>query len=629
MVATLSHRGPDSRGVWTDAGAGCALGNTRLSILDLSPDGYQPMTSASGRYVITFNGEIYNFVELRRELEALGDSFRGGSDTEVVLAAAECWGVEPAVRRFNGMFAFALWDRFERTLYVARDRLGEKPLYYAVANGVFLCASELKTLRKHPAFRAELDRDALALFMRYSYIVEPYTIYREVYKLPAGVIVSVRLESGAEPRLSAPRRYWSAQEAAEKGVAEPFVGGEAQALEQLEALLRDAVRLRMLADVPLGVLFSGGIDSSLIVALMQAQGARAVKTFSLGFSDLGYNEAPQAKLVAQHLGTEHTELYVSGQDAAEATARMPELFDEPFADYSQVPTYLVAKLARREVTVTLTGEGGDELFGGYDRYLAADTLWQVLGWMPGRLRRALAALLTSAAPESWDRALAAPLNRLLPSRRQQVRLGEKLHKLAEVLEAPTRDTLYAGLLSHWQDPGLVVASGREPPSVLNDGAQAPRLADWLALKMYLDLVSYLPGDILAKVDRATMGVSLEGRMPFLDHRVVEFAWRLPRAMKIRAGVSKYLLRRLLYKYVPAKLVERPKMGFGAPVGAWLKGPMREWAEALLQESRLRADGFLNPAPIREKWREHLVGKRNWQYQLWTVLMFQAWRERWL
>jgi asparagine synthase (glutamine-hydrolysing) len=629
MVATLSHRGPDSRGIWTDLEAGCALGNTRLSILDLSPEGYQPMLSASGRYVITFNGEIYNFVELRHELKALGHSFRGGSDTEVALAAFERWGVESAVRRFNGMFAFALWDRFERTLYVARDRLGEKPLYYALAGGVFLCGSELKALRAHPAFKAELDRDALALFMRYSYIVEPYTIYRGVYKLPAGVIVSVRLDSSGGAQLSAPRRYWSAREAAERGAAEPFAGGEAQALEQLEALVRDAIRLRMLADVPVGVLFSGGIDSSLIVALMQTQSSRAVKTFSLGFSEHGYNEAPQAKLVAQHLGTEHTELYVSGEDAAAAAVQMPELFDEPFADYSQVPTYLVAKLARRDVTVTLTGEGGDELFGGYDRYLTVDTLWQAMGWMPGGLRRALAAVLTSAGPQTWDRMLGAPLNRLLSSRRRQVRLGEKLHKLAEVIEAPTRDELYTGLLSHWQDPAVVVTGGHEPPSVLNDGAQAPQLADWLALKMYLDLVSYLPGDILAKVDRATMGVSLEGRMPFLDHRVVEFVWHLPLAMKIRDGVSKYLLRRLLYKYVPPRLLERPKMGFGAPVGAWLKGPMREWAETLLAESRLRADGILNPAPIREKWQEHLAGKRNWQYQLWTVLMFQAWRERWL
>jgi asparagine synthase (glutamine-hydrolysing) len=629
MVATLSHRGPDSRGVWIDAQAGCALGNTRLSILDLSSDGYQPMTSASGRYVITFNGEIYNFLELRRELEALGHSFRGGSDTEVALAAVERWGVEPAMRRFNGMFALALWDRSERVLYMARDRLGEKPLYYTVAGGIFMCASELKALRRHPAFRTELDCDALALFMRYSYIVEPYTIYRKVYKLPTGVIASVRLAGNGEPLLSAPHRYWSAQEVAENSMAAPFIGSETEALEQLEMLLRDAVRLRMLADVPVGVLFSGGMDSSMIVALMQTAGSRRVKTFSLGFSDPGYNEAPQAKLIAQHLGTEHTELYVSGRDAAAALEQMPALFDEPFADYSQVPTYLVAKLARSEVTVTLTGEGGDELFGGYERYLAIDPLWRALGWIPGRLRTTFSSLLTRVAPESWDRMLATPLNHLLPSRRQQVRLGEKLHKLAELMEAPTRDALYLGLLSHWQDPSVVLAGGGEPPSVLNNGAGPPKLADWLALKMYLDLVSYLPGDILVKVDRATMGVSLEGRMPFLDHRVVEFAWRLPMAMKIRDGVSKYLLRRLLYKYVPPKLVERPKMGFGAPVGAWLRGPMREWAEELLEDSRLRADGLLNPEPIRQKWREHLAGKRNWQYQLWTVLMFQAWRRRWL
>ena len=629
MTATLSHRGPDSNGVWIDSEAGCGLGNTRLSILDLSADGYQPMASASGRYVITFNGEIYNFLELRRELEALGQSFHGGSDTEVVLAAVERWGVEPAVRRFNGMFALSLWDRRDRVLYIARDRLGEKPLYYTVVGGVFLCGSELKALRKHPAFRAEPDRDALALFMRYSYIVEPYTIYRGVHKLPPGMILSICLGENGEPRLSSPIQYWSAGQAAEKGMAEPFSGSEAQALEELEALLSDAVRLRMLADVPLGVLFSGGIDSSMIVALMQAQGTRAVKTFSLGFSDNGYNEAPQAKLVARHLGTDHTELYVSGKDAAQVIEQMPALFDEPFADYSQVPTYLVAKLARRDVTVTLTGEGGDELFGGYDRYLAVNALWQALGWIPPRMRAALGSFVARVGPERWDRALGAPLNRLLPSRRRQVRLGEKLHKLAEVMEAPSRDVLYAGLLSHWQDPRVVVVDGREPPSVLNDGAQGPRLPDWLALKMYLDLVSYLPGDILTKVDRATMGVSLEGRMPFLDHRVVEFTWRLPLTMKIRDGVSKYLLRRLLYKYVPPKLMERPKMGFGAPVGAWLRGSMREWAEELLKESRLRADGLLNPEPIRQKWREHLAGERNWQYQLWTVLMFQAWRERWL
>lgn len=630
MARALIHRGPDHQEAWSDGAAGVGLGNSRLAIVELSRQGDQPMVSSSGRYVITFNGEIYNFLELRAELARHGHAFRARSDTEVMLAAIEQWGVAQAVSRFNGMFAFALWDRAARTLYLARDRLGEKPLYYGWMNGVFLFGSELKTLRANPAFCAEIDRQALALLLRYGYILEPYSIYRGVYKLPPGTILSVAPGAGANGRGAHPVPYWSARQAAVEAAAEPWREGEAQALLRLEELLCDAIRLRMIADVPLGLFLSGGIDSSLLLALMQRQAGHPVKTFTIGFADPNYDEAPYARRVAEHLGSEHTEFYVTDREVRELVARLPEVFDEPFADYSQVPTCLVARLARESVTVTLSGEGSDELFGGYERYLQALRLWRGFGWMPRPMRRGASDLLAAFSPQAWDRLMALP-DRFLPARFKQVRWGDKLHKLAEVLgDCAGAETLYLGLLSYWPSSALdgLLIDGSEPPTILNDPAERPALANFIDAMMYLDLVSYLPGDILVKADRATMGVSLEGRMPFLDHRVVEFALRLPLSLKFRGGLGKHLLRRLLDRYVARRLVARPKMGFGAPVGVWLRGPLRDWAEALLDPRRLSRQGFFHPEPIRRQWSEHLSGRRNHQFTLWAVLMFQAWLEQW-
>lgn len=640
MTDRLLHRGPDDGGAWTDASAGIALGHRRLSILDLSPQGHQPMLSASGRYVIAFNGEIYNHRALRSELETApaiapgeqgksgllprgekGINWRGHSDTEVMLAAFEHWGVPESLARFNGMFAFALWDRRERMLHLARDRFGEKPLYYGWMGNAFLFGSELKALKAHPAWRGEIDRGALSLYMRHSYIPAPYSIYQGVRKLPPAHMLSLPL-GAAHQEFPQIRSYWSASEVAEAGIRQPFSGDDAAALAALDRLLREAVALRMEADVPLGALLSGGIDSSTVVALMQAQSTRPVKTFSIGFHEKGYNEAEHAGAVARHLGTEHTELYVTPEEAMAVIPRLPEIYDEPFADSSQIPTFLVSQMTRRHVTVALSGDAGDELFGGYNRYLWVQSIWRKAGWMPKPVRAALAYGLTALAPQSWDGILSS-LGPALPGRLRAQLPGDKLHKLAGVLACASPEEVYRGLVSHWE-PESVVLGASEPATALTDRAQWADLPDFTQCMMFLDLVSYLPDDILAKVDRASMAVGLEARVPLLDHRVAEFAWHLPLAMKIRQGQGKWILRQVLYNYVPQALIERPKMGFGVPIDAWLRGPLRDWAESLLDESRLRKEGYFDPAPIRRKWAEHLSGQRNWQYHLWDVLMFQAW-----
>ena len=621
MSDTLQHRGPDDRGSWVDQGVGIALGHRRLSIVDLSPEGHQPMVSADGRYVIVFNGEIYNFLELRKQLVALGHKFRGHSDTEVMLASFSQWGLDQAIKRFNGMFAFALWDRLERVLHLGRDRLGEKPLYYGFCGQTFLFASELKALKAHPAFCAEINRDALALFLRFSYVPAPYSIYQGIYKLPPGGVLTW---NGVDSDLK-PVSYWSVKEVAELGVAQPFTGSEKDAVTQLEDLLLDAVRLRMVADVPLGAFLSGGIDSSTVVALMQAQSNQPVKTFAIGFYEDDYNEAQYAKAVAQHLGTDHTELYVTPEEALAVIPKLPVLYDEPFSDASQVPTFLVSQLARSHVTVSLSGDGGDELFAGYNRYFLSRNIWQKTGWMPLQLRYAAARGLTALTPQTWERVI-TNVSTLLPAKFKQPALGHKLHKLAEVLAVPNPETMYAGIVSHWKESEAVVIGSSEPLTAINDCQRWADLPDFTQHMMYLDSVTYLPDDILVKVDRASMSVNLEARIPFLDHRVVEFAWRIPLSMKIRGVQGKWLLRQVLQKYVPSYLIERPKMGFGIPIDSWLRGPLKDWAEALLDENRLRREGFFNPQPIRQKWAEYLSGDRNWQYYLWDVLMFQAWIE---
>ncbi len=625
MTDVIANRGPDSEGLWLDADACIALGHRRLAILDLSPTGAQPMASAGGSYVIAFNGEIYNHLNLRADLDkgARGPAWRGHSDTETLLAGFEAWGIQGTVERCIGMFAFAVWDRQARTLTLGRDRLGEKPLYYGWQGtgraAVFLFGSELKALRADAAFGAPINRDALSLYMRHNNVPGAHSIYQGIHKLLPGSLLTVS-QRAPEPVV---QTYWSGAEVAERGVAQPFVGSAIEAVDALESLLKDAVRQQMMADVPLGAFLSGGVDSSTIVALMQAQSNRPVKTFSMGFHDDLYNEAKHAKAVAQHLGTDHAELHVTPEQAMAVIARLPTLYDEPFADSSQIPTFLVSQMARQHVTVALTGDAGDELFCGYNRYQLTANLWQKLSAVPLPGRRALAWGLTRLSPRRLN-----GLAGYLPGAQRWANVGEKLHKGADVMAARSAAELYRGMVSQWPDPANVVLGGTEP-ATLSTGLQ-PVLAGLTDVErmMALDMLTYLPDDILTKVDRAAMGVSLEARVPFLDHRVVEFAWRLPMQYKLRyennGYTTKWALRQVLYRHVPRALIERPKMGFGVPVDSWLRGPLKDWAEDLLSESRLKREGYFNPAPIRQKWAEHLSGQRNWQHQLWCVLMFQTW-----
>lgn len=615
MAFQLRHRGPDDGGSWVDENAGIALGHRRLSILDLSSEGHQPMLSRGDRYVLTFNGEIYNFVTLRKELEGLGHHFRGRSDTEVMLASFCQWGIEAAVKRFIGMFAFALWDRQERLLYLCRDRMGEKPLYYGWMGQTFLFGSELKALKIHPDWQGKIDRNALALLLRHNYINAPRSIYQNIYKLPPGTLLCLK-QPGERPE---PIHYWSLQKVAEYGAENPFSGSKREAIAELDKLLREAIAQQMVADVPLGAFLSGGIDSSTIAALMQVQSSQPVQTFSIGFDEKEYNEAEYAKAIAQHLGTQHTELYVTPKDALAIVPQLPTLYDEPFSDSSQIPTFLVAQLARQQVTVSLSGDAGDELFGGYTRYFLGQHFSQGVLWnVPTGIKAALAGVLKGRSPQAWDRTLQ-------PFRLQQRNLGAKLHRVAEVLNLESPEAIYRSFVSHWQQPEEIVIESIEPITALNDPKYRANLPEFLERAMYLDALTYLPGDILVKVDRAAMGVSLETRIPFLDRRVIEFAWSLPLAWKApEAGQGKWILRQILAQYVPVELFQRPKMGFGIPLERWLRGELRDWAENLLDEGRLQQEGYFHPQPIRQKWQEHLSGRYDWQYYLWDVLMFQAW-----
>jgi len=627
MLHALHHRGPDGAGQWTDAPLEVALGHRRLAIIDLTPTGAQPMVSASGRFVISFNGEIYNFPEIRRDLEAAGVRFRGGSDTEVLLEAAARWGVRQAITRCVGMFAVALFDREERKLYLVRDRLGEKPLYYGWMGRTFLFGSELKALRAHPAWRGEVDRDALRAFFRHSFVPAPLTIYRGIAKLPAGGLLELSLADARPGVMPAPQLYWDLAARAAAARQQPFAGNDAEALAELDRVLGRAIREQMVADVPLGAFLSGGIDSSTIVALMQRANAGRVRTFTIGFAESEYNEAEHAKAVAQHLGTEHTELYVRPQDALDVIPRLPSIYDEPFADSSQIPTFLVSALARRHVTVSLSGDAGDELFAGYRRYFDTAALWRKTRWMPRWLGRAAGGGLGAVPPATWE----ALLGRVMPAvagAGWKGRTGDRLHKVADLLAFPSAADLYLRfVLRDAAMAGLV--RGDSAADLLPIQRAAAAIGDdasLVARMTQLDLASYLPDCILTKVDRAAMAVSLETRVPLLDHRVVEFALGLPDRFKVRQGQGKWLLRQLLYRHVPPALLERPKMGFGVPIESWLRGPLKDWGEALLDERRLRDEGFLDPQPIRQMWREHLTGTRRWHYALWDVLMFQAWLE---
>ena len=617
MAASLAHRGPDDEGIWADADAGAAFIHRRLSIIDLSPAGHQPMISADGRFVITYNGEVYSYQPIGAELAARGCKFRGHSDTEVILESFAANGIEATLKRMIGMFAIALWDRRDRTLTLIRDRLGIKPLYWAKFGELFLFGSELKALRAHPGWTPRIDRTAVAAYLRHNYIPAPHTIYEGVHKLEPGTVLTVPWQG--EPQIT---RYWDARTVARDGMLRPLDGPDAELVEQLESLLQDAVSRRMIADVPLGAFLSGGIDSSTVVALMQAAHSGKVRTFSIGFDIAGYNEAPQAAAVARHLQTEHTELTVTSSQALDVIPRLPEFYDEPFADSSQIPTYLVSAMTRRHVTVALSGDGGDELFAGYNRYQMTQRFWRALSLLPRALRNSAAAALTAFSPDNWTALLSA-----LPSRLRLPQAGDKVHKVAAVLRLDTPDAIYRRLVSHWE-PAEIMPAAPEPRSLLDDATVAKDFPELLPRMQFLDLVTYLPDDILTKVDRASMAVALEARVPLLDHRVVEFSWRLPLAAKIRGGTSKWILRQVLYRHVPPMLVERPKMGFGIPLGEWLRGPLRAWAEALLDDNRIRQAGLLDHAMVRRIWQEHIDGRRNWQYPLWDVLMLEAWRERW-
>lgn len=624
MGRALAHRGPDGEGIWVESDNACGFVHRRLSIIDVSPTGAQPMASADGRFIITFNGEIYNYRELQEELErATGPrTWRGTSDTEVLLAAIDRWGAREAIGRANGMFAFALWDRTERTLTLARDRFGEKPLYYTVQNGVLAFASELKALRTLPRLSFEIDREAVELYLRFGYVPGTKSIYRGVMKL-APACTAVAVLDGTTVRLESPQPYWSALALASAGQADRITADPASMVEMADVAIRRAVALRMNADVPLGAFLSGGIDSSTVVAAMQAQSTRPVRTFSIGFESETYNEAADARRVAEHLGTDHTELVVSAADALAVVPRLPLMYDEPFADSSQIPTFLVSQLARRSVTVALSGDGGDELFGGYNRHVWAPRVWQRLARQPVGLRRFASRLIT-ATPAVVFRSGEQLGSRFFPALRHRG-LDRKALKLARVLAAGSENDLYRRLCSVWDQPPVRSRQGAAASGVLlTDESGWPAGLPYAERMMALDAVTYLPDDILAKVDRASMATSLEARVPLLDPELFAFAWRVPQAQKVDGDTGKWLLRQVLYRYVPAAMVDRPKAGFGIPLHDWLRGPLREWAEDLLSETALGEHGLLDSAAVRRVWLTHLAGHGAGEHALWAVLMLQAW-----
>ena len=621
MAGSLTHRGPDRSDLWSDSDCDIGFAHTRLAIIDLTSAGDQPMHSHSGRYVIIYNGEIYNHMALRAELAADGSApdWNGHSDTETLLAAIDAWGVRGALERAAGMFAFALWDRSERKLILARDRVGEKPLYYGRASDrAFLFASELKALVRYPLFDAEVDRHSLALLLRYNYVPAPRSIYAGISKIRPGTFLTITGGSD-EP---AEEVYWSASAVAEAGVSDPLNGGDRQVVDELERLLEQAIGQQMIADVPIGAFLSGGVDSATVVALMQKLSHRPVKTFTIGFHEHGYNEAERAKTVAAHLGTDHTELYVTAEELNSVVPRLSAIYDEPLADSSQIPTYLVSALARQQVSVALSGDGGDELFGGYNRYLLTSKLWAKISAVPMPLRRVAARGLTAVSPAEWTR-FGDALGGLLPQWAQFERLGDMIRKGAPVLDSASAVDLHDRMISNWRDLECVVTGTDSDHQVPGGAADVSNLGA-IERMMALDMLGYLPDDLLVKVDRAAMAVSLETRIPYLDPKIIDFAWRIPMDLKIRGGTTKWILRQLLDRYVPSKMFERPKMGFAVPLDDWLRGPLRDWAEELLDERRLREAGYFRPEPIRDAWKLHLSGRSDEQVRLWPVLMFQSW-----
>ena len=626
MTNTLKHRGPDDEGTWSDKDYGIALGHRRLSIIDLSSYGHQPMFSRSGRFVIVYNGEVYNFQEIREELVSLGHNFRSTSDTEVILQSVEQWGIYGAVIRFVGMFAFVLYDKKEGLLHLVRDRLGVKPLYYGWGDKLFIFGSELKTLCAHPNYKKEINRDALALYLRYNNIPCPYTIYKNTNKLAPGSILTINVKNpGIGDKTTV---YWTLKDAVEKGIKEPFTGSLEEAGDELEIILRDAVKKRLISDVSLGAFLSGGIDSSTVVALMQAQSTKPVKTFTVGFYERNFNEAKKANLLARYLNTEHTEIYATAKDATNTIPLLPLFYDEPFADSSQIPTYLISKLTREHVTVCLSGDGGDELFAGYNRYLWSKDIWLKTRLMPRRLRLAAANLIKNITP-SLQESVYQKIKYILPIRFRFGTPSDKFQKFSAVLNTESWEELYSCLISHCENPNSFVINGKEPVLNIHDKRNIPVFSDFRETMMYMDAINYLPNDILVKVDRASMAVSLETRGPFLDHRVIEFVWKLPFSMKINKGITKFILRKVLHKYVPERLTNGHKSGFSIPLDNWLRGPLRDWAENLINRKRINNEGFFDAEEISKNWHEHCSARSNRKDFLWPVLMFQAWKDHWI
>ena len=620
MGKAIQHRGPDDSGLWIDKENGIVLSHQRLAVIDLSVSAHQPMVSSSGRYVICFNGEIYNHKDLRSELDLIGKSplWRSHSDTETILACIDAYGLKKTLIKLIGMFSIALWDKSAKEVILARDRNGEKPLYYGANGRLLLFGSELKALRAHPKFIPKINRDALCLYLRHNYIPQPYSIYEGIKKLPPGHFVKLK-------KNAVPEEYWSLNQNIISAELNPFEGSEKEALNALDKLLISTVKGQMQADVPLGAFLSGGVDSSLILALMQEQSSRPIESFTIGFNDKEFNEAPFGKEVAKYLGTKHNELYISSKTAREVIPKLPKIFDEPFSDSSQIPTFLVSEMAQKQVKVCLSGDGGDEVFGGYNRYTWANSFLSKQVNIPKPFLAFVAKLITGLPPSVWNKLL-KPALLVTPQKFRYSNIGDKLHKIAKVLNCSSLEEFYLLLISHWNFPESIVIQGKEPKTILTSEGKIPDKLSNEEQMMFYDMVMYLPDDILVKVDRAAMAVSLETRAPFLDHRVIDLACQLPLAMKIRDGTNKWCLRQLLYKRVPKNLIERPKMGFGVPIGDWLRGPLRNWAEYLLAEKRIIQSGYFQNLEIQKKWKEHLSGEKNWQYDLWDILMFESWRE---
>ena len=625
MNSAISHRGPDTGGTWLDRNSGIVLGHQRLSIIDLSAAGSQPMESNSGKFILTYNGEIYNHLEIRKEIENNYSNikWKSNSDTETLLEAIDLWGINKTLQKIEGMFAFALWNKKTRSLLLARDRIGEKPLYFGwqgIGNDkVFLFGSELKSLKVHPEFERKINRDAITLQLRHNCIPAPYSIYKGIYKLLPGHFLQLNENDLKNSLLPSTQHYWSLTECAIDGNNNQLKLSDDEIQIDLEKLMLSSVKKQMISDVPLGAFLSGGIDSSTVVALMQSQSNHSVKTFTIGFSENDYNEILYAKKIAKHLGTNHSELYVSSKTAMEVIPKLPTIYDEPFSDSSQIPTFLVSQLAKQHVKVALSGDGGDELFCGYTRHAISKKFLNISHLIPLTFRKIISNGIKSVSPNNWNR-----LSKFLPGLNNYSKFGDKIHKGADILNASTLFDIYYILCSHWQNPTKTVINSKEPGTFLTKFRPELKGLNSQQQMMVLDFITYLPNDILVKVDRAAMSTSLETRVPFLDHKLIEYVWKIPHSLKFRNGSGKWILKQILNQYVPKNLTERPKMGFEIPIGSWLRGPLRDWAENLLNQKRLQQERYFNPQLIRDKWAEHLSGKKNWQYDLWDILMFQAW-----